>query len=209
MNLPARVVAWPRVTFRRQGFSLVEMLISLALVLILFTMMYGFGSKKNQMNQKRRCEANLQKLFISFQLYANEQQEVFPVATNARTAEDALDTLVPRYTADTGMFICPGSKDGALAPGESLRRGRISYAYYMGRKPADAAAALVTDKQVNAEAKRAGDPLFSATGKKPGNNHHRYGGNLLFTDGSVRSSPAAAAFDLPVPANVVLLNPKP
>ena len=209
MNSLSRVAAQVRATSCRQGFSLIEMLVSVALMLILFTMMYGFGSKKNQMNQKQRCEANLQKLFISFQIYANEQHNTFPVVTNARTAEEALDGLVPRYTADTALFICPGSKDDPLEAGESLRKGRISYSYYMGRKPDEADAVLVTDKQINSEAKLAGDPLFSATGKKPGNNHHKYGGNLMFTDGSIKTSPAAAAFDLPLRTNVVLLNPKP
>ena len=209
MNSPSRVKALAGATSRQRGFSLIEMLISVALILIIFTMMYGFGSKKNQMNQKRRCESNLQKLFISFQIYANEQHSVFPVVTNARTAEEALDGLVPRYTADTALFLCPGSKDDPLTAGESLRKGRISYSYYMGRKPTDTDAVLLTDKQVNTEPKQAGDPLFSANGKKPGNNHHQYGGNLMFTDGSVRASPATAAFDLPLHTNVVLLNPKP
>lgn len=209
MNSPLRARTQAGATARQRGFSLIEMLVSVALMLIIFTMMYGFGSKKNQLNQKRRCESNLQKLFISFQIYANEQHSIFPVVTNARMAEEALDGLVPRYTADTALFICPGSKDDPLAAGESLRKGRISYSYYMGRKPADADSVLLTDKQVNTEPKQAGDPLFSANGKKPGNNHHQYGGNLMFTDGSVRTSPAAAAFDLPLHTNVVLLNPKP
>lgn len=185
------------------------MLITLAIILILFTMMYGFGSKRNQMNQKKRCQGNLQKAYISLQIYANEHENQFPAVTNAVTSEAALDVLVPKYCADTGIFICPGSKDAALPPGESLRKGRISYSYYMGRKSGEADAALLTDKQVEVNAKRAGEALFSDTGKAPGNNHHKYGGNVLFTDGSVRMSPALAAFDLPLRTNVVLLNPKP
>lgn len=193
----------------RRGFSLIEMLITLAIMLILFTMMYGFGSKRNQMNQKKRCQGNLQKIYIGLQLYANEHENQFPLVTNAPSSEAALDVLVPRYSSDTGNFVCPGSKDSPLPPGASLRKGRISYAYYMGRQSGDGAAALLTDKQVATNSKRAGEPLFSANGKMPGNNHHQYGGNILFTDGSVRMSPSLAAFDLPLGTNVVLLNPKP
>jgi len=193
----------------RCGFSLIEMLITLAIILILFTMMYGFGSKRNQMSQKKRCQGNLQKAYIGLQIYATEHDNQFPWVTNAATSEDPLDVLVPRYSADTGIFICPGSKDSALPPGESLRKGRISYSYYMGNKSDAAPAALLTDKQVNTNAKLAGEALFSDTGKMPGNNHHKYGGNVMFTDGSIRSSPSLAAFDLPMRTNVVLLNPKP
>jgi prepilin-type N-terminal cleavage/methylation domain-containing protein len=194
---------------RLLGFTLIEMLISLTIMLILFSMMYGFGSKRNQMTQKQRCQGNLQKIFIGLQIYANEHGERFPVVTNALTAEDALDVLVPQYTADTAIFICPGSKDDPLPPGVSLRKGQVSYSYYMGRRASEPPAVLLTDQQVNTDAKPAGAKLFSETGKKPGNNHHKYGGNLLWSDGSVTRSPSLAAVALPVETNVVLLNPKP
>lgn len=194
---------------RVRGFSLIEMLITLTIILILFTMMYGFGSRSNQMNQKKKCQANLQKIYVALQIYANESSGKFPVVTNARSSEEVLDVLVPRYSADTAIFVCPGSKDSALPAGESLRKGRISYAYYMGRNLADGEAVLASDKQVDTQAKLAGDKAFSDNGKFPGNNHHKYGGTFLFCDGGMKSSPATAAIALPLGTNVVLLNPKP
>jgi prepilin-type N-terminal cleavage/methylation domain-containing protein len=191
------------------GFSLIEMLISVTIILILFTMMYGFGSRSNQMNQKKKCQANLQKMYLALQIYSNDSNGKFPVATNAKSSEEALDMLVPRYSADTAIFVCPGSKDSALPHGESLRKGRISYAYYMGRTASDGEQVLASDKQVNTEAKFPGDKVFSDNGKRPGNNHHKYGGTFLFCDGGLKSSPATAAIPLPLSTNVTLLNPKP
>ena len=196
-------------TLRAQGFSLIEMLITLAIILILFTAMYGFGSRSNQVSQKKRCQANLQKMYIALQIYSNESNGRFPVVTNATSSEDPLDMLVPRYCADTAVFVCPGSKDSALPAGESLRKGRISYAYYMGRTAADGERVLASDKQVDTQAKQTGDKVFSANGKSPGNNHHKYGGTFLFCDGGMKSSPSAASIALPLATNVMLLNPKP
>ena len=99
--------------------------------------------------------------------------------------------------------------DSALPAGESLRKGRISYAYYMGRTAADGELVLASDKQVDTQAKRAGDKVFSDSGKVPGNNHHKFGGTFLFCDGGIKSSPSAASIPLPLATNVVLLNPKP
>lgn len=209
MKSSRRCAAATENRIRTAGFSLVELLVTLAILLILATMMYGFGSRSNQMAQKKKCQANLLKMYVALQIYSNDSAGKCPLATNARTSEEALDVLVPRYSADTAIFLCPGSKDRALPAGESLRQGRISYAYYMGRTVADGGSVLASDRQVNTAAKAEGQLVFSANGKFPGNNHHRYGGNFLFGDGSTKSSPAATPFPLPLGTNVVLLNPKP
>jgi prepilin-type N-terminal cleavage/methylation domain-containing protein len=190
------------------AFSLIEMLVVLAIILVLSTMMYGFGSRSNQLTQKKKCRANLQKMFIGLQIYANENSGRFPVATNARTAEDVLDVLVPKYCADTAVFVCPGSKDRALPPGASLRKGRISYAYYMGRRATEVNDVLVTDRQVDTLAKPAGGRVFSENGKAPGNNHHKFGGNFLYCDGGMKPTESVSTTPLPLTTNVVLLNPK-
>ncbi len=191
------------------GFALMELLITVAIIFVFFTMFFGFGAKKRQRSAKLRCQENLQKAFVGLQIFANEHDERFPQTTNATTAEVALEVLVPRYTADTKIFVCPGRKDSAPAPDQLLRQGRISYSYYQGHTKTGTNGFLLTDWQVNTQAKRIGDLLFSETGKRPGNNHAKTGGNLLEITGDVISSPARAAVDLLLPAGVVLLNPKP
>ena len=194
---------------RPGGFSLIEMMITLTIVLVLYAMYFGFGSRQNQLQQKKKCSTNLQKIFVATQIYANDSAGKFPVVAGARTAEEALTVLVPRYAADTAIFVCPGSPDALLPPGEPLTKGRISYAYYMGRSASETTSVLLSDRQINPLAKTAGENIFSTTGKAPGNNHHKYGGNLLFCDGTVESSPARSAIALPLATNLVLLNPKP
>lgn len=198
---------------RRAGFSLVELLITLAIMLIMFTMLYGFSSAKHQRDQKELCHDNLQKIYLALQIYANDFGGQLPLNTNAVTSEAVLDELVPRYSADTSIFICPGGRDPQIPSGEPLTRHKISYAYYMGRRlppaPEGPQTVLMSDRQVDTEPKRAGEYVFSKNGNPPGNNHHKYGGNFLISDGSVQASKAQAPFSLAVPPGVVLLNPKP
>ncbi len=193
----------------RAGFSLVELLITFALMLILTTMMWGFGSANRQRAEKKACQQNLSKIYLAMQIYANDFPGMLPANTNARTSEEALDVLVPRYTVDTSIFICPGGRDSALPEGVSFRKRKISYAYYMGARLIDAQQALMSDRQVNTQPKNAGDFAFSATGKPPGNNHHKYGGNFLFGDGHMEMTPPRVPFSLAITQGVVLLNPKP
>lgn len=194
---------------RQNGFTLIEMLITIALMCIMAAMLYGFGSRSHQRSQMKLCADNLQKIYIAMQIYANDFKGELPRNTNAVTSEDVLDELVPKYTADTTIFICPGCRDPEIPSGDPLRKHKISYAYFMGRRLDVPQNPLMSDRQINTEAKRAGEMVFSDDGKPPGNNHHKYGGNFLMCDGSVTFSPPQLTFSLAQVPGVVLLNPKP
>jgi prepilin-type N-terminal cleavage/methylation domain-containing protein len=191
------------------GFSLIELLITLALILIMYVMLFSPSARSHQRKQKLACQGNLQNIYVALQIYASDHDGAFPARGDAATAEAALAQLVPRYTSVTAPFICPGSKDRTLPEGESFEQRKISYAYYMGRRLADGRAALMTDEQVNTQPKPQGQPVFSTDGKGPGRNHHKYGGNFLFSDGHLAMSGPEAPFPLLLPEGVALLNPKP
>lgn len=199
----------PQTSSVRLGFSLIELLVVLALMIILTTMMWGFTSESHQHAAQRACRANLEKIYVALQIYANDFSGRLPAVTNTQTSEAPLSLLVPRYTADTSIFICPGSKDSPLPSGVSFADRTISYAYYMGQRLGDAQQPLMSDWQINTLPKRQGDLVFSTTGKPPGNNHYKYGGNFLFGDGHAAMTPPRLAFSLVTTQGVVLLNPKP
>ena len=189
------------------AFSLLELLLTVAIVLVLVSLYWGPNSSSKQRALQIACQANLQKLYVSMQIYANDFAGRFPQMPGARTSAEALSILVPRYNSDTAAFVCPASDDSASQAGESLKKRKISYAYYMGRFLTNAQAVLITDKQVDTTAKAVGQPVFSTTGKPPGNNHGNSGGNLLFCDGHLESSPPSSAFPLGLGPGEVLLNP--
>jgi prepilin-type N-terminal cleavage/methylation domain-containing protein/prepilin-type processing-associated H-X9-DG protein len=190
------------------GFSLIEMLCVSAILLLLFVLYWGPKTRADHQRQARLdCQTHLLKIHMAMAIYANDHAGRFPELASARTSEEALDALVPRYTVDTAVFTCPGSKDAPLPSGESFRKHKISYAYYMGRREADAQQVLMSDQQVNTQAKAAGELAFSSTGKSPGNNHGKLGGNFLFCDGHAESTPPRVPFPLALTDGVVLLNP--
>ena len=193
----------------KRAFSLLEMLITLLLITIMFVMLYGRGASGQAVARKKKCQKNLQDLYVAMQIFANDREGLFPIANGVKSSEPVLGQLVPKYTSATASFICPASSDSALPGGEPIGDRKISYAYYMGRRLTDANEVMVSDAQVNTLAKQKGEVVFSTDGKKPGNNHHKYGGNFLFGDGRLEMSSAKARFDLPLTNGIVLLNPKP
>jgi prepilin-type processing-associated H-X9-DG protein len=178
------------------------------LLLVLTTMYWTSNSDSSQTRRQQACQKNLQKIFVAMEIYANDQAGKFPALAAARTAEEPLDLLVPRYTVDTDVFTCPGSPDPVLRAGDSLLKGKISYAYCMGRRAADPQEVLMSDRQVDTNSKTAGQNVFSSSGKPPGNNHSKHGGNFLFSDGHAEHSPVRAPFSIILTQGVVLLNPK-
>ena len=205
----ARTPANPSQSAAAAGFSLLELLLVAAIILIVASL-YWRGTSRSQASQERKnCEKNLQKIFIALEIFANDHGGKFPEVPGARTSSEALDGLVPRYTVDTSAFICPASKDAALPAGEAIAKRKISYAYYMGRRAADSQQVLMSDQQVNTLSKAAGEYAFSRTGKPPGNNHGKLGGNVLFCDGHTEATPSRVPFSLTLAGGVVLLNPNP
>jgi prepilin-type processing-associated H-X9-DG protein len=186
---------------------LIELLCVMAILVILTSLYWGSSSGDRQRGLKAACQKNLANIYVAMQIYANEYAGKFPAVAQARTSQEALDVLVPRYTSDTSAFICPGSKGAPPPPGEPLRKRKISYAYYMGRSLTNSQKVLMSDQQVDTQLKATGQQLFSSTGQPPGNNHGKSGGNLLFADGQTQSSSAQAPFPLGLDSGVVLLNP--
>ncbi len=189
------------------AFSLLELLVVLAILVILTSLYWGSNSSSTKTKAIAECGNNLQKIYIALEVFANEHELKFPEKAGARSSTEPLDLLVPRYTSDTSVFTCPASKDRPLAAGESLQKHTISYAYYMGRRSKNPGEALITDRQVDTQSKAPGQLVFSSSGKTPGNNHGKQGGNVLFCDGQIQASPPNAVFSLTFTQGVVLLNP--
>ena len=196
----------------RGGFSLIELLVVLVLVVVAYAFYLGAGSKTVQDGKKEACARQLEQLFMAMKAYAGDHDGLFPRCDGVAEPSEPLSLLVPQYTSDTSLFICPGSRLDALPAGRPFSGRKISYAYYMGyRLPADPgdpeAWPLLSDSQVDAMAKKKGQPVFATVDRAPGNNHREYGGNILFTDGHCERAEPAAGRDLPVGQGVVLLNP--
>jgi prepilin-type processing-associated H-X9-DG protein len=198
-------------SYRDCGFSYVELMVCTAIVLTLYAVYLGPSSRMGQEKRKADCAHRLEQLHLALALYAQEHGGVFPVTSGAHSSEQPLSVLVPQYTSDTSVFICPAGRQSELPAAQPFEDRRISYAYYMGvRSDAAPTMPLISDAQVSASAtKHSGELIFDEHRSSTGGNHGPYGGNILFTDGHVESFANRVSQDLGVPSGVSLLNPKP
>jgi prepilin-type processing-associated H-X9-DG protein len=200
----------PVAQFSAAGFSLLELFLVVVIIFILFTLFLSSGSKSYQEKKLTECQGQLQSIYAGLRTFSQDNNGALPAVPGVQTSEAPLSLLVPKYTTGSGFFICPGGKDKPLPDAQPFADRKISYAYYMGRTLQEGSEApLVSDAQVDTASKMPAQIVFSPDGKKPGNNHNKFGGNFLFCDGNVQYTPARLAFPLPQATNVILLNPKP
>src|SRR5436190_17018816 len=138
---------------QNSAFSLLELLVVLAIIVILTTLYWGSNSGSRQKKMQVQCENNLQKIYLGLEVFANEHELKFPEKPGARVSAEPLDDLVPRYTSDTSLFICPASTDRPLDTVVLLQKQRISYAYYMGWHSKEPGDPLMSDKQIDSQSK--------------------------------------------------------
>src|SRR6516162_7999195 len=75
---------------RRSAFSLIELLVTMAIIIILTSLYWGSGSASRQKQAQKECRKNLQNIYIAMQIYANDHAGKFPDVPGARTSEEAL-----------------------------------------------------------------------------------------------------------------------
>jgi prepilin-type N-terminal cleavage/methylation domain-containing protein len=206
------VIAFTKLSRERSvegGFSLLEMLIVLAIVIVLSVMLDSQFSVESRDRAMAGCQKNLQTIYLALTIYENDNNGAFPFLKDATNSAGPLSLLVPKCTTTTEIFICPGSKDKPLPEGVSFAGGKISYAYYMGRTTNEGPnQVILSDAQVDAAPKNKGQQMFSVDGRSPGNNHGKAGGNLLSCSGEVATSAPILSRAVLYPPNVRLLNPE-
>jgi prepilin-type N-terminal cleavage/methylation domain-containing protein/prepilin-type processing-associated H-X9-DG protein len=188
------------------AFSLIELLVVVAILAIITALFWSYGPSRRD-RELDSCRQNLERIYLAMDIYSRDNNSKYPVVTNAATSEAALAPLVPHYTSDTQIFVCPASGNPFQPVDTAFSNWKISYAYYMGHRSSDPDAVVMSDEQINTHDKSKGDTVFSETGKPPGNNHGKGGGNFMLCDGSVVPSDVNAPFSLRFTQPIVLLNP--
>ena len=86
------------------AFSLIELLLVLAIILILTVL----GARRLTTSARKRelaaCGGNLQKIYLALGFYRNDNG-AYPFLPEAQTSAAPLSLLVPKGTTDTAIFI--------------------------------------------------------------------------------------------------------
>jgi prepilin-type N-terminal cleavage/methylation domain-containing protein len=90
-------------TNRYAGYTLVEILITLAIIAILAALLFPAFSRVREKGRRATCTSNLKQLYSGIQNYVQDNDSYYPRQANWEFAIDP-------YIKNQGVFFCPSQK---------------------------------------------------------------------------------------------------
>ena len=99
---------------KRQGFTLVEILVVIVIVALLAALLFSVFTPVREQGRKTTCASNLKQVGLAFLQYAQDNSETFPPAfihTQVQKESDSAFYKIQPYLRSTQNLACP-SDDG-------------------------------------------------------------------------------------------------
>jgi prepilin-type N-terminal cleavage/methylation domain-containing protein len=100
----------------RRGFTLLELLVTVAIIAVLLTLVGLVAVKLREGATATNCVSNLVNLRMALQSYANDHSGRYPDPT---ASETPWETTVAKYIASPALLQCPADKEVFPAVGSS------------------------------------------------------------------------------------------
>jgi len=114
---------------RRRAFTLVEMLVVLAIIALLVAILFPVFSRVREKGRQANCVSNLKQLGIGFAQYVQDNDEYYPMEAynlNATGGTIVWPSLIYTYVKDQDVYKCP---DDTLTADFGAVTFPVSYGY--------------------------------------------------------------------------------
>jgi prepilin-type N-terminal cleavage/methylation domain-containing protein/prepilin-type processing-associated H-X9-DG protein len=97
------------ISTRRRGFTLVEMLVVISIVVILAAILFPVFSQAREAARQTTCLSDLRQMSLAISMYVQDQ-DAYPMAAYVVGGEERRwHVVVQPYIKNTAVFVCPSS----------------------------------------------------------------------------------------------------
>jgi prepilin-type N-terminal cleavage/methylation domain-containing protein len=184
----------PRTPRSRPAFTLVELLVVVAIIGLLAAILLPAISQAPARAKRIKCVSNLRQIGIGFHTFAADHGQLFPM--QVPLAEGGSLEFVPTRQAyrhfqvmsnnleTTRILICPADTRLAASNWPGLLNPNVSYFVGLTATLTNPASILAGDRNISRVATSGGAVIVNASASWS-SNLHQFKGNLLLSDGSV------------------------
>jgi len=108
---------------RSPGFTLVEVLVSVSIILILAGLIFAGSQRWIEQSRAAACTGNLRSLGICLQSYLTDHNQQMPAIAAGRASRNeeiaTIDTVLADYAGNPKTFACPSDRKLAEESGTS------------------------------------------------------------------------------------------
>jgi len=123
-----------------RGFSLVEVLVVLAIMMVLAAMVISASTVATDTAGLTGCRANLRQVGLAALAYAKDHGGALPVTTTLDGPQQALTTALAegRYLQEPRTYYCPAERNPLRQfSDDNFAQGKIGYFYFSCEKTPD------------------------------------------------------------------------
>lgn len=174
-----------KVNQNSKGFTLTEMIVVMAIILVLSLLVYPVIMKGIEKGQQAQCIGHLKQLGIAIQMYAIDWDGNLPYAkrhTHASNPESIVSCL-SSYISNDGVYICKSTE------ASFKNQHKLSYVYNISGDVIDASKQI--GRPVRADTGDSSNIWLLVDARSPGapNPHFNFA-NSLWLDGHVEQTKA-------------------
>lgn len=99
---------------RRQGFTLVEMLVVIGIIAVLGAILFPVYSQARENGRKANCLSNLRQIGQAVRMYSEDSGGFLPIANSQPSVDGppSIADVLSSYSRDSRIFRCPSDKSG-------------------------------------------------------------------------------------------------
>ncbi len=130
----------------RRGFTLIELLVVIAIIAILAAILFPVFARAREKARETACLSNLKQLNLALHMYAQDYDELFPIAQTMGNPHPELTLGLYPYVSNRQIFYCPSARaceagaqsddyfgpggDSIISTDANWAAGNISYKYF-------------------------------------------------------------------------------